>query len=234
MSAAVSPSEKPCFLRRLVERLTFSWSDLHGVGTSKAVNSALIWVIVIPFLARVVNEVEVRTGSRLSLPFNFLMLYFAAFCFTVASALFAFFCPKLAKLAPNYGAFVIGNHSELELKNWFREIAGSKQSKGEADPGLIRQFLSELGRASNARAAEVVEIFSGKAGHAIMDPFWATPAGDRLPNAFDFALKTANQRQPVVRFVASLFYGLGFLCLAAIIIYNFRSIYEYLRGHPLW
>ena len=63
-----------------------SWTDLHAVGSSKVVNSAFIWLVIIPFLSRVLLAISSEYGKDLKLPLNFLAFYYAAFFFTIAAA----------------------------------------------------------------------------------------------------------------------------------------------------
>jgi hypothetical protein len=206
---------------------------LQGLGTNKAVNSSLIWLLVFPFLTRIVDSLEPRIGVILDIPFNFIMLYFAAFFFTVASVLFQVFCPRLVKLAPTFGTFVAEKHSDLDLKKWFSELVTSRRLGG-TDAKLVFQFLSLIKGNDNASAQQTTELISGTAGHAILDPFWGTPAGDKLSYAYDFAQGIAEKRCDWARFFASVCYILGFACLALIFIHNIASVVQYMGNHKSW
>jgi len=209
------------------------WTSLQGLGTSKAVNSSLIWLILIPFVARVIDAVDARYSLDISLPFNALMLYCAALAFTVAACIFQYRCPAVVKLAPNYGTFATGQHSLSDLKKWFRDIAISKTSKSDADPEMILHFIRETNTPNNANPADLTNHSDGKAGARLMNVFWTCPVMDFfLPSTFNFVRDKADVLFPWSRRWAAFFYTVGFLALAAVAFFNIYSIWVHFKSHP--
>lgn len=210
-----------------------SWTSLQGLGTSKVVNSSLVWLIIIPFVARVVDAVDAKFCLDVSLPFNALMLYCAAFAFTVAAGIFHVWCPSVIKLTPSYGVFATGRHSVSDLKKWFREIAGSKAGNGGADSEMILHFIREARAEGNATPADLLDYTDGKAGASLMNVYWTCPIPDFfVPSTFNFVRDSADVLFSWARRLAAAFYVLGFLALAAVAIFNVHSIWAHFTRHP--
>jgi hypothetical protein len=201
------------------------WTALAALNHNSVVKTAPIWLSLVPFLMR-------ELGAHFSIPFNFLAYYFGAIFFGLAYVVFVARCPPLAKLARSHGEFVKGSHSEVDLRNWFRAVVPAPRFSAEADPVLVLQYLSIIRGNQNLTAQETAERLSGKAGHAIMNPFWATSAGSKLADVYDFAKSTTDAFRPGWRLVMTGLYTVGFVFVAMTFVYNAYSAWVYLHGHP--
>lgn len=213
-----------------VGRSVFSWATLRELGHNSVVKTAPLWAAGVPFLMRVVEWLShvLQLNHPLNLPFNFLMFYLAAVCFSLGMGVFIARCPKLIKNAQNHGEFITRNHSEVELREWTSEFfPRSKVDRHERDPDLVLQYLSLARGFDNLTQAEMAAKLSGKAGPTIMDRFWDTPAGARLPSVFNFALGLANAFRPLSRAAVTLAFVIGFVFVGATVLYNFSSAYHY-------
>ncbi len=202
-----------------------SWTELHALGSSKIVNSAFIWLIIIPFLSRVLLTLNSEYGKDITLPFNFLAFYYAAFFFTVASAVFNWNCPTVAKLAPTFGSFKAGGYSALELKNWYHDMVPSPTSPSKRNGELIIQFLTNVRQSHGLSPEEYAENISRLAGPNTMANFWLIQIPEnKLPDAHDLAIGIANKGNAFARLVATISYQLGFLLFGVVIIYNLTAV----------
>jgi hypothetical protein len=213
-------------------RVAWDWVKLHQLRENPAIKYSWVWLALVPFLMRLIIAWQPRVAYALDVPINFIFCYAAGLCFLAAAWPYGKYCPTLVKEAPSYGAFQKHQHSEVELRNWFREVVPADGAPAEADPQLVLQYRSIIRGNTNLTAAEAAESLTGRAGHAIMDPFWATPAGTKLPDVHDFALGVAKRRRPVARAVATVAYAFGFLFLACVFAYNSYSAYQYFLHKP--
>lgn len=219
-----------------------TWAKLHAVGTSKIVNTSFIWLAAIPALSRLLDAAHqaihtaafhlvehgaTKAAAQIAnldtrVPFNFIAFYYAAFFFTLAALLFQWFCPKVIKFAPSFGAFKTGGYSMVELKHWYHDMVPSSKYPTERDPQKIKDFIDCLMGSENIGADALGEILDGKAGHSLMDPFWSDLPLEprRAPHAHQKAIEEAETKHPVARKLAAIFYGIGFLLFAIVALLN--------------
>ena len=202
-----------------------SWTELHDIGSSKVVNSAFIWLVLIPFLAKVLFAIHAEFGPDLKMPFNFLAFYYAAFFFTIAAALYQWKCPNIVKLAPTFGAFQEGGYSPLELKKWFHELAESPHGPQDRDGELVIQFLQNAGAPANLSPAGYVDLMSKSASANLMGTFWQySIPPDKLPAVHDLTISLANRKSGVARSFATACYALGLVLFALVVLLNLRAV----------
>lgn len=227
-----APNQAPSSPLRedLLTRQARGWAKLHVWGNSKVVQSSIIWVLVTPICAKLLNAIYTHLGITLSMPLNFVLLYFAAVAFAIASTLYAFLAPAIFKHAPTYSAFMVGHHSHLELKNWFHELAKFKRN-GETvvDAKRIQNFLRHLNGNDNLDEKQAAEVINGAAGHALLDPFWwRPPSQDVLPFLYEITVNAGDAVHPKARLVASICYLLGFGLVGAVALLNTLAMCAYI------
>src|SRR5437764_13934173 len=91
-----------------------TWSDLRRYGTNRVLKSSYFWLAAVPIAAKLLLQLNQPLVFRwlgkehmvfLHLPFSWSAFYFSAVAFSVASALFAFFCPRMIKQYSSFGEF---------------------------------------------------------------------------------------------------------------------------------
>ncbi len=82
----------------------FSWVELSVLGESKLVKSLMIWLIIVPILAKIfdqlpdkiiINIFNNNIGLFLLLPFNILCFYISALLFTLGGIIYKLKCPSI-------------------------------------------------------------------------------------------------------------------------------------------
>jgi hypothetical protein len=170
---------------------------------------------------------------RFDIPANFVFLYFGAFFFALGAVVFLLFCPAVIKLAPTYGLFLNGRHSDLELKNWFHQV--SLLYRKDANPRMIQQFLGILKGNQNITTPQLADLVNDKAGHALLDEFWGMPcAHSKRQNIYDLTANAADNARPLARFAATISYAVGGVCLAFVPVANFCVMVKYVVKMPLF
>lgn len=209
-----------------------SWTDLHDVGSSKVVNSAFIWLVLIPFLSRVLVALSAEYGRDVKLPFNFLAFYYSAFFFTIAAAVFNWKCPTVAKLAPTFGSFKAGGYSAVELKNWYHDMVPSPVNPEFRDGQRIVQFMTNVRSVDSLTQEEYANELSRVAGPKLMVNFWLIEVPEhRLPDAHNLAVQVSNGMNPIARCAATVCYGIGFLLFAVVAVLNLVTVVQETTHH---
>lgn len=205
-----------------------SWLVIRAILEAGPVRKALASVMIIAAAMGVsVHLAPYVGGHRPSLPFNFVMWFGAGVFFTVAYAIYLWRCPALVKEAHTYGAIANGPHSEHDLRVWYHKAV--VEEFGRVDAKSIQSYLSLVRGNDNLSEDEFREILTRVAGHALLDPYWNTPAGPvRLPIVYDHARSFAARSLIRWRIVTLLFICVGLAFLAAAATSSARSALAYL------
>lgn len=201
---------------------------MYEFSHSKAVVVSGLALVLVPSLARLSLALSTHFNVGLDIPINLTLLFVAGICFFPASVILSVVCPALITELRNFGTLTSKTRSEVDLRNWFHAVVLDENK--EPDPRKILHYLSIIRGAENVTAQQTAELLSGKAGHAIMDPFWITDAEARLPLVYDFAWKTANEVRTGWRWIVTILYTAGCTCLVAVEFYNVWSVWKYWRS----
>lgn len=138
------------------------WNKLFRVRELGLTKGMGVVLVLVPILGGIKMLVAEHTGLSLSLPFNFLLLYFSAFLSLLAGIVFDMFCPSIIKLNKNYPNFfkqsqvlgieILSKQAELSerkdkaLDDLVQGIFDKQQPEGKApqrSPSLTR-YTTEL------------------------------------------------------------------------------------------
>lgn len=199
------------------------WSDIDALGKLKISKSSYIYVIVVPILSRVFENVNspfnVNIGGTpftldLAFPFTWYTFYFGALCIAVGSAIYTIWCPPMIRLYPNYGAFVASGRDDGFLQSSadrFLDDHAAEAIIAELDKS--KPILYETVR-NPERSFDGVDQYSSK----IKGPNPAYDIARRM--AFNEVFDKINIERWLARFFATLFYYLGILAFIIIIVWN--------------
>lgn len=218
----------------LLTRPASGWAKLHTWGNSKVVQSSVIWVLVLPPITKTLLWLYSQVGIVLIIPLNIILLYFGALAFAAASVLFKFFAPEIVQKAPSYSAFMLNQHSHLELKNWYHDLScHTIEGQRVIDPERIKEFLRILRGSDNMTGAQLVEVIQKRAGPELLNPFWwERPVEGSLPFLHEITLKAADGVRPGVRLTTSVLYWIGFAAVSWVAITNLVAVARYLLLLP--
>jgi hypothetical protein len=130
-----------CRLNNFVRGLTPKWSFFSRVGNSHTLRELARWFVFVPILARLLAKIarEVTQVPRLSflthfaLPFDWQLLYYAAFSFMLASLVYELRAPRLFRDFTNFFNFSRTQQGPLELVDYLLEVGrfnkGNKEEK---------------------------------------------------------------------------------------------------------
>lgn len=215
-----------------IHKVVPTWNALRSVGNSKVVNSSFIWLIVIPPLSRFLEAIHAAIGISPTLPLNFAAFYFSAFFFTIAAILFNFFCPQVIKTAPDFGTYKIGGFSQVELKQWLVKVvkpSGDLELKEKSAPlNQVMRLIAELQMPKNPkeqlqRMTELLSLSQLEKFETIWGYEFTELEEARLHS---FTVAFARKKARLARYLASLFYALGFILFAWVVFINLEVVYR--------
>src|SRR5687768_10092168 len=83
------------------------WSTFTAIGESRAVRSCLVWMFLIPVVARILSPITKQISLSifdhtltfdLTLPFSWKVLYISSLAFGLASLIYSLQCPRLIRM----------------------------------------------------------------------------------------------------------------------------------------
>lgn len=104
--------------------LSSSWHEISRHGESRAVRSSFFWLIATPLLARLFLTLDdpIVLGtlrvSKFSLPFSWVVFYFAAIAFSVANVIYRATCPRIVLAFKDYSEFTRSGRGRSELAGY--------------------------------------------------------------------------------------------------------------------
>lgn len=198
------------------------WSDIDALGKLKLSKSSYIYVIVVPILSRifenVVSPFNVTIGGTpftldLAFPFTWYTFYFGALCIAIGSAIYTLWCPAMIRLYPNYGAFLAAGRDDSFIRKTVEDFFSVEDaSQLLTDLDEVHPLLFEIVKPSDTG------VFQSKIRSKV----------DRFNPAYEVARKRTfngvfdqvNYKRIFARFCASIFYYLGILAFVGIIVWN--------------
>jgi hypothetical protein len=160
-----------------------SWQQLSSLGQSKLVKSSYFWLIAIPVVAKILEQVNPEAQLtifgqvfhfNLTLPFSWKVFYFSSLFFAAGTIIYQLLCPKLIKEYPTYRDFV---DAKQDYKYLIREVCKlfnyPKNFHPSDDPvdqhlvKLLLQYNKFTGRDGNL---DLTEFISWKDRH--LDPYY--------------------------------------------------------------
>lgn len=133
------------------------WSQIVSIGRSRLVQSAYIWLFLVPIAARafqftdspIIIGVDDQIEISLKLPFSWQLFYAAASLFTFGHCLYIFSCPAIVRDFENYMDFKNKGHGIVYLHEYRKRMSGIISKKTVNDlansVALSSGALRELG-----------------------------------------------------------------------------------------
>jgi hypothetical protein len=196
------------------------WKTIRGVGSSKAVNSANIWAIIVPIAAKFLDKVQEVVSIELfghnfqltlKLPFSWEVLFFASFSFLIANVLYAVYCPTLIKETGSFKDFSEQKRSGNELLEILRPVGESTEQN--QSPKYVSEF-----NWLNTRHVTLAGAINNSS---------QLPIGHEeraMIEVYAHAIEVVNNGNSWARGFISLFYGIGGLGFTFILFQNAYSV----------
>lgn len=112
------------------------WSMISRLGKNKVINQAYIYLIIVPilakFLSRINNPLIFSLGEEdlhfvFELPFAWKLFYFSAIIFTIASALYSWWAPKVIVENESFGEFMRQRKNFTHLIDYLANLGITKK-----------------------------------------------------------------------------------------------------------
>jgi len=227
-----------------------SWSTLAALENNKFVQRALIFLFIIPmvakFLSKVNNPIKLTINDYLltlevSLPFSWIAFYFSALAFTVSIVFYKFFAPKIIREYSDLGSKVnegkiwtnlVGYLHDLAITDEYLEQHGlnrndfvGKMAFVTASDKLIHQkkYSPEKAQRVLERADILVSFYNqltDKGEEDAPKKDWDKRQESFIRSQFWTIYHYANKTRLWARIICSIFYLVGFGLIVFVLAQN--------------
>ena len=200
-----------------------SWKRLNDLGKSRTLRSSLIWIFIVPivakFLQRFPQEITIRLNETdlvfsLQLPFSWTLLFYSSVFFAAASLVYGFNVPELIREYDDYESFTKSGMIPFSISGPF--ISAWHQSRQPAKD----HFLLDVGIRSFNEMDHLKEV----SPYILMSELSRLSDIEVDKHLFWFTYDYWQSSRPIARISCTVLYTLGFSYLGIVILRNFQAV----------
>ncbi len=205
------------------------WSSLAKIGNSKITKSTVVWIFVVPLVARIldpINSIQFSFSGKmhsidLALPFHWQLLFFSALFFAIATIVHTIFCPKLVATYDSYPTFKRMGRGSRTLTSVMSKTLLEDKYYGHVCKTNEAAFQFLLDYAQNGENLSKQIENSQDIKKDVKDIFFdAEIPDDKLREAFVYVYSFKEDLKLNQRRLILALYIFGFSCLFAILAQN--------------
>jgi len=218
-------------LRVFKKLSSITWSDLRRFGTNRVLKSSYFWLVMVPIAAKLLLQFkqpfvfgllgETHT-IYLNLPFSWYLFYFSAFAFSIATALFALFCPEMVKRYSSFASFYNESSGSRELLDHY--VSLDEAARQESLPALYM----EAARALEADPNEYPHPGNPVEFAIMVQTMIRKVKREEMTDLFSTLRHWHDLRYPKVRRTIVILYGIGFNLIGIVLFQNLAWVWEVL------
>jgi len=233
-----------------------SWSNLSSLENNRFVKRALVFLFIIPmvakFLSKVDNPIELKFADyvftlTISLPFSWIAFYFSALFFAISISLFKIFAPKIISEYSSLGSKVNEGKvwtnlviylQDLGITDEYLEKFNLNRSDFEGKMGFVN--AGDKLRATNKykedkiqkilRKADILTSFYSQLTNKDESVDWDEKEARFIRSQFWTIFHFANKTKFFVRILCGLFYLIGFVLIIYVLGQNINYVWEYYQS----
>ncbi|ELL1566635.1 hypothetical protein ACPFMM_003532 [Vibrio cholerae] len=197
-----------------------SWKILKELSTGRLISSTSVWIFLVPAIAKLTvlgdNIVDGRYLIDVLYPKSLVLLYLSAVSFFLASLIYMVRCPGYIKQFDNYLDF---EHQRMSIVNINTSLTSTSE---HATKKLMQELNDSVEKATKEEidSSCVLTITSGKKRCSF------SFNRDNLPLVFWAIYNCHLGSRKISQFFCWLFYIVGFLIMAFILIANFIVVID--------
>ena len=212
-----------------------TWQALESIGNNKLVKSSYIWIIIIPMVAKLLENIpenlEVPFYKNiiitLTLPFSWQLLYFSALSFAISTAIFYIFCPPLISKFPDIQEYKKRGLEKEQLitffSTWLRKNDSTYDAKGKniSKESFINLFYKKYCDELEENALKEFKDNNEPAEKRIQK---LNIKDTEFNNAFWFLRNVMVNDSKKLRIIITILYFMGFSMLLKLLIDNICAV----------
>jgi hypothetical protein len=223
---------------------TINWATISILGKNKIVNRSYIYLIIVPILARLLSDLKSPFSYQftngyeleipLELPFNWVLFFFAALCFTIGTIMYTMFAPQIIREDESYGDFDAKIKTSVHIK-WYLD-----------DLGISDKYITNLTKIDilKIKQKNLVELAPGEIVKAIADwwvdknnkevkrkvnlyyDYWRTQTKIKIPivklywDIYSYS-KDTNFTALIISFIS---YAIGILLIGTVLVQSIKDV----------
>ncbi|SFV89966.1 hypothetical protein MNB_SV-4-812 [hydrothermal vent metagenome] len=205
-----------------------SWPTLSNIGNNKIVISSYIWIVIIPILAKFIEQVTLEYKDfvfALELPFSWKLLYLSALFFALATSLYLYFCPNLIKKFSDIEHFKEKGLTKEQLIVFFSTWLREKTTAYDAEGKKINK-INIVSQISSDYCTKPIEKDELKKDSLHKDVKNLTIKNEEEVNAYWHIRSVMSNDRLFVRSLITILYSAGFLILLYLLAENINAVFH--------
>ena len=209
------------------------WESFKSLGRSKLIKSSYWWLFLVPLFAKALEATgdeitftifNAAIKITLDLPFSWALFYFTAVCFSIASIIYLTCCPLSINKYEHFEEWEKSGKDSSSLVRAFlsayrddKRMAPHAISDGEKDY-FLTHYLEYEGDLSSINKNSRTPSRLLKAG---------IPDGS-VKAVYYYVSGRIKRSRALARLSMLVFYSVGFICFAVVLIQNFIYVCKHL------
>jgi hypothetical protein len=211
-----------------------NWLKVADIGNSKIVKSMLIWMLITPIFAKLLESantanitfLQLDKPIVLGLPFSWQVFFFCALSFTIANIIFSYKCPELIKKYKYFADFESRDNSLYLLINYLNQHITKEVVKDNAlEIKVIVSKYTPSDDIAKEWASDDTSNVNWKKG---IDSLKHS-ARDNTPDIFSSLRILVAKLYPNWSKACMFLYVLGFFGLTIVMVQNVIYVYNQLQ-----
>jgi hypothetical protein len=209
------------------------WNSFKALGRSKIIRTSYWWLFLVPLLAKLLeatgdeltlNIFDAELTITLNLPFSWVLFYFSAVSFSIASLIYITRCPRSADKYDDYEEWKkSGKDSTSLIRAYLFAYRNDKmmfpyQISDVSKNYFLKHYLEYKGDFSKITKKTNTPSVLLKSG---------IPEGGTKAVYYHVA-DTIKRSNVYSRLFMLMFYVIGFVCFTAVLVQNFIYVCKYL------
>jgi len=216
-----------------------TWPELSSIGDSKIFKTSYFWLLIVPILAKVISKLRnfstnnpdiiwVKVISEnLTLPFNWTIFYLSSVAFGFGILLYTSRCPSLIRKYKSFSEFNSCGDGEDALisfySTWLRKggkIYGHDGKQVSQDDAVTQLYETKC-----IPDIPLSQRIGGDPAWEVVSSFQMQPTST-LNEWYYLMTKQMCRDKIISRIFVTLFFVIGFIFLAWVLVQNFIYVYE--------
>jgi hypothetical protein len=200
------------------------WSSLKNIGNSRKVKSTLIWIFIVPTAIKIIEAIPRKIGipftstvvdfQQFYLPFNWVIMYFAAIMFSLASIIYLSRCPSIIKKYSNYSGIEKLDLGVRKLVELYFEVFATKYNESslvtaQKNANKIMKFAIFASNINQFTGVPMIDLFELE-----------IKAGKTERSIYSFVYAACDCERRGWSISCIICYALGFIALGIVALQN--------------
>ncbi|ROR70441.1 hypothetical protein EDB59_1095 [Vibrio crassostreae] len=139
--------------------MNVKWTLVKILGNSNIVKSNYVWIFVLPFIAKNIDNINKTLNLDLAITFSLSRLFYASLCFAIATLIYQLRCPLMIKENANFRTFTEDGKNVQHIVEYHEQC--TKQLLSNLNRDSMKEFCSEFDKDVSLENKDLISHVKG-------------------------------------------------------------------------